>query len=92
VIHRKPPCRAFGAAQYSSANIRLISTSSTGHLAKLHSRSGIDPAPSAVPTASASRPVKTTMTTLTTSITPMRTVTPRRIGSVFHSGRPSGTS
>jgi hypothetical protein len=46
----------------------------------------------APPTAWASSPVKTTMTAEATSMMPMTAVTPRRIGSVFQIGRPSGTS
>ena len=57
-----------------------------------HTVTAVSPSPIAFPACSASPPVNTTITALISSITPMTAVTPRRTGSVFQIGRPSGTS
>jgi hypothetical protein len=52
----------------------------------------VDSRRNARPTAAASEPVTTTIVALATSRTPVTTVTPNLIDSVFQIGRPSGTS
>src|SRR5919112_4228597 len=92
LIHGKPPVLAFGDAQYRTANIRLTRTTSTGHLAMLHTVTATPPIPIFSPTTCARSPVNTTITADNTIIKPTTAVTPSRIGSVFQIGRPSGTS
>ena len=65
---------------------------STGHLAMSHVVTAAEPMPSTWPTCRASEPVTTTIAAEATSSTMSSTVTPRRSGSVFQAGLPSGTS
>ena len=88
----RSPCLAFGLAQYSTATMRQTRMTSTGHLAMSHVVTAAEPIPSTCPTCRASEPVTTTIVAETASSTMSNRVTPRRNGSVFHAGRPSGTS
>ncbi len=74
------------------ANMTLAMISSTGHLAMFQAVTAADPMPSACPTLAASAPVTTTIRAEATSRTSMTRVTASRIGVVFQSGLPSGTS
>ena len=67
-------------------------SSSTGHLAMSHTVTAVLPTPITSPACLASVPVSTTATALTASSTTSTTVTPRRTGTVFQIGRPSGMS
>ena len=66
--------------------------SSTGHLAMSQMVTAVEPRPSTFPTLCARPPVTTTMTAAATSKIIVTAVTPSRIGAVFQTGRPSGTS
>src|SRR5215203_842416 len=70
----------------------VTSTTSTGHFATFQTMTVVDSSDSARPRVVATVPVIRTMAALTTSRTPVSTVMPTRMGIVFHSGRPSGTS
>jgi hypothetical protein len=85
-------CLALGDAQYSRANRKPTISSSTGHLAMSQTMIAVLPIPSSRPTRAARPPVATTATADTASRTMTTTVTPMRMGRVFHTGRPSGTS
>ena len=92
LTHFTPPCFAFGLAQKSTANSTETRTSSTGHLRTPQTTRAVSPAPMRLPTCSATGPLTTTMTALTTMTTTAKRVTPTRIGTVFQRGRPSGMS
>ena len=66
--------------------------SSTGHFAMSQAVTAVEPTPSTFPTCRARPPVTTTINAAATSKIIVATVTPRRIGAVFQTGRPSGTS
>jgi hypothetical protein len=85
-------CRALGDAQYSRANRKPTISSNIGHLAMSQTLTAVLPIPSSRPRRSARPPVATTATADTASRTMTTTVTPIRMGRVFHTGRPSGTS
>ena len=67
-------------------------SSSTGHLAMSQTVTAVLPIPNSRPRRSARPPVATTATADTASSTMTTTVTPSRMGRVFQTGRPSGTS
>jgi hypothetical protein len=91
-VTQRKPCLALGEAQYNRANMKLTTSSSTGHLTRSQAVTTALPRPSSRPTRSARPPVATTATAEAASSTMTTTVTAIRIGRVFQTGRPSGTS
>jgi hypothetical protein len=91
-VIQRTGCLALGDAQYSRANRKPTITSSTGHLAISQTLTAALPSPSSRPRRSARVPVATTATAEAASRTITTTVTPMRMGRVFQTGRPSGTS
>ena len=91
-VTQRNGCLALGEAHYSSPNMKPTKSSSTGHLAMSQTVTAVLPTPSSQPRRSARPPVATTATAEAASRTMTTMVTPMRMGRVFHTGRPSGTS
>jgi hypothetical protein len=72
--------------------MKLTRSSSTGHLAMSQAVTAALLIPSSLPMRSARPPVATTANADTASRSMTSAVTPSRIGTVFQTGRPSGTS
>ena len=71
----------------------MITTSRiTGHLAMFQASMALEPTPSTLPALFARPPVKVTAMATATSITSRTSVVTTRVGSVFHTGRPSPMS
>ena len=92
LIHGNRPCFTFGEAQYRIANMKLTTSSSTGHFAMSQTETAEPPTPNRLPIVRARPPVTTTANALRTSSVTITTVIPSRTGIVIQIGRPSSMS